>query len=638
MHSKFIIGICRFSIIYTISLLVLLLNVYAIEIYSCQTLTEPNSYYTLHLDLIQPLDEDCIIIAAENITLDCQGYSITSSSKAGIAGIYSDQSYTTITNCNVSAGIFSAGIQLLGANYSHIHDNILNNQNKGLFLIDVHNTLIENNIANFNGYTGLKLTTDWGTSAQNTIIGNTLRGNYIGINLIRSLSSTVTQNTANDNYYAGIWLGGGANNIVDRNTADNNSHAGFILEGASDNTIRMNNANHNSQYGIYILSSSLNNDVTLNKFCFNSDKDVFCIDNQSFTNNWCDQSGSVCGGYCIPCSEYVDTCVDGTINGECSTLNPPLYCDYKYLVFDPNKCGADAGKCCQSDKGPVPYATYLAVNLPYTEDCSNANSYFDNSTVGYIWFKPTFTEKPGIATVGGGYPTRVICTENPFDVMPPRPRAGRPLKPYHGVRYKDNACIFVPWSDTLGGKQEQVAILDYNYSKNSYCLYDGNNVLVKGVTFQNITLVPGWNLISLPLIPVDPSVGAVMQGCNYNKIWTFESDQSWNTTDTGLTSMDVTHGYWIDRVGLPGNCELSVKGTIPSLTQINVNSQWTLVGYPSLFPELIDDILQSIPYNKIWTFEADQSWKTTDTGLLAFKPGNGYWIDSSVIGIYNITN
>ncbi len=621
------------------------LTVSAIDINSCQTLTEPNSLYALNQNIFQPLDEDCIVIAAENITIDCQGYSITSSSKSGNAGIYSNRVNTTIKNCKVSMGVYSPGIELLSANNSYIFNNTLNNQADGMFLTDVNNVLIENNTANFNGFNGIVLTTDWGGSSQNTLIGNTANGNYAGIRVIRSNLGDLIGNAAESNSYAGIWAGSSSNNNLIRNTAGNNSKYGIILQSSSNNTIKGNNVNKNSQYGIYVLSSSSNNNLRENKFCFNSDKDVYCADNQTFINNWCDLSKDVCGGTCLLCSEYGDVCTDGTANRECSIVNPPLYCDFRYLVLDPNKCGADVGKCCQSYKHPTypgaknTHATFLATNIPLTESCDNAYLYFNESYSG-IWANNSFFERPGIATVIGGYPTNIICQEIPFDVMPPRPSAGRPPKLYHGVRYKNNSCIFAPWSDNIhtGDLQKQAAILDWNYSKNSYCIYDGKDITVKEINYPNITLYPGWNLISLPLIPTDPSIEAVMQGCDYNKIWAFESDQSWKSTDTGLSSMDIKHGYWVDRNGLEGNCEMAIKGTIPHATTINVYSQWTLAGYPSVTSGLISSTIPEGLYDKIWAFESDHSWKSTDTGLTNMKYGKGYWIDSSIAGSYNITN
>lgn len=165
-------------------------------------------------------------------------------------------------------------------------------------------------------------------------------------------------------------------------------------------------------------------------------------------------------------------CVDGTMNGVCSVVNTPLYCDFKYLTFGLGQCGADAGKCCQSNKNPAPWATYIAVNVPYSEDCSNAYTYFDNDSIGGFWFDTTFTEQLGIARVGGGWPSRIICSESPVDIIPPRTGML-----YHGVRYKDDVCVFVPYTDELAYSPQQASVLDWNYSRDSYCWYDGVSVV-----------------------------------------------------------------------------------------------------------------------------------------------------------------
>ena len=163
-------------------------------------------------------------------------------------------------------------------------------------------------------------------------------------------------------------------------------------------------------------------------------------------------------------------------------------------------------------------------------------------------------------------------------------------------------------------------------------------VVTGGVINFSITLTPGWNLISIPLLPMDSTLSSIMSGCDYNRIWEFQSDQSWKSTDSGLNEMSVPNGYWVDRIDLSGDCEITIEGIVPSSTTINVNAPWTLVGYPSLVPGAISSIIPGTLYNRIWEFQSDQSWKSTDSGLATMKPGKGYWIDSSTSGSYGVTN
>jgi hypothetical protein len=163
-------------------------------------------------------------------------------------------------------------------------------------------------------------------------------------------------------------------------------------------------------------------------------------------------------------------------------------------------------------------------------------------------------------------------------------------------------------------------------------------IIVASALSVNITLVSGWNLISIPIVPADSSISAIMNGCSYTRIWEFEPNQSWKSTDTGLTMMDNMHGYFIDRIGIPGSCTISIQGANSELTQISLNPQWTLVGFPSQSSQLISYVIAPSMYSKIWEFLPDQSWKSTDTGLVNFTPGKGYWIDSSASGFYNVTS
>jgi len=193
-----------------------------------------------------------------------------------------------------------------------------------------------------------------------------------------------------------------------------------------------------------------------------------CLDR--FNNSSCGLDEICTFGACVNQSFF---CVDGTLDEDCSVINSPLYCNFKNLTFDLSKCGADPGKCCQSVKGPAPYAVHLAVNLPYTEDCDNAYTYFDNFTIGGFWFNTTFNEVSGIAMGIGGYPTNIQC-RNDLSFI---------INAERGVRYKTDSCISVPWNNSMSSKQKQVAILDWNYSGDSYCFFNGTGMEMKNVKY-----------------------------------------------------------------------------------------------------------------------------------------------------------
>ena len=100
---------------------------------SCLNLNKQGKTYALNQDISAEGNDYCIKITASDITLDCQGHSITSENDA--AGVYSNQLRTIIKNCKISVGIEncmpycsgdnSKGIYLEGADNSQIFNNEL---------------------------------------------------------------------------------------------------------------------------------------------------------------------------------------------------------------------------------------------------------------------------------------------------------------------------------------------------------------------------------------------------------------------------------------------------------------------------------------------------------------------------------
>ena len=258
---------------------------------ACRTLDQANTEYTQTAN-IEADSDPCINITAENITFNGNGFWIANSSLDGI-GIYSNQLNTTIRNCNISMGTSMGGygIELKGANNSHIFNNTLGNQYIGLFLNLTDNTEIENNSADFilsgqgiylfssHNNTLTDNTASYGSygirlfsSHNNTLTDNTVSyGSDVGITLSSSNNNTLQNNDASHNYdydSSGIILTSGSNNnIIINNTANNNTGNGISLSG-SNNSILTNNTANSNDYGIR-LSSSSNNNVTNNNVSLN---------------------------------------------------------------------------------------------------------------------------------------------------------------------------------------------------------------------------------------------------------------------------------------------------------------------------------------------------------------------------------
>jgi parallel beta-helix repeat protein len=112
---------------------------------SCRTLSRANQYALLSQDL-SAAGTDCIIIANENITLDCNGHSITGNDTGATYGVKSIAFNATVANCTVSRfykGIAASGTQ----NNSFYNNTCYNNSFAGIIAEQSNFTRAFNNTA-----------------------------------------------------------------------------------------------------------------------------------------------------------------------------------------------------------------------------------------------------------------------------------------------------------------------------------------------------------------------------------------------------------------------------------------------------------------------------------------------------------
>jgi len=156
----------------------------------------------------------CFTIGADNVTLDCNGHSITGSgSDDGVNA--AGHSNVTVKNCVITG--FTYGIEFNGASYGTIENNTVSD------------------------YDGLILF----SSSDINIINNNVSSNHNGIYLSSSNHNNITNNTANSNEYAGIYLGSCSNNAIYNNTVDSNNR-GIEVDSGQNNSVTNNDAGSNT--------------------------------------------------------------------------------------------------------------------------------------------------------------------------------------------------------------------------------------------------------------------------------------------------------------------------------------------------------------------------------------------------------
>ena len=225
---------------------------------TCGSLTQANKVYTLQ-NAVTASSTTCFNIAAQNITLDCQGYGITycyacNGANSGY-GIFSNQYNTSIKNCNIeeadAAGTYDYAIYFLKVNNSLIFNSTVSTltySSAGIYLETCSNNNILDNIVTTSGSSGT--------------------GIYLSLS---SNSNTVSNNTITTSAHesTGIYLSSSSNsNTVSNNTiiTSNSAAHGIYLESSLINSLSHNKitTSNESAYGINLYTSSNNNVLNSN--------------------------------------------------------------------------------------------------------------------------------------------------------------------------------------------------------------------------------------------------------------------------------------------------------------------------------------------------------------------------------------
>ena len=154
----------------------------------------------------------------------------------------------------------------------------------------------------------------------------------------------------------------------------------------------------------------------------------------------------------------------------------------------------------------------------------------------------------------------------------------------------------------------------------------------------SISLNPGWNLVSLPVLPENTDIANILADImrNLDSIWGFK-DGNWVFYSPAypqfseLATMEPGHGYWVqaDQAGL----SIEIEGPVSEDT-LNVTSGWNLLGWSILQqPVPVPDALTEInrPVVSVWAYNHGQ-WQVFDTqnsglsDLQEIEPGVGYWV------------
>ena len=253
----------------------------------CGVLNVPNYVCNVTSDLNST--GTCFTVSAANVTIECNGHSITGSNAASSYGAYTSQPKTKIRNCNISN--FDYGIRLAGANGTAENITAVNNNwGIGIFY-GSYNTVsgctasarpsgiaIDIFSGDYNTVSGCTGTANSSTAIRveygnyNTILNSSgASSSSYGMYFYQSSYNTVMNSSGTSNLLAGINLGvQSSHNAISNCTAASSSNFGLSVDGGSNyNSIANSSASSDSGAAISIHDGDYNS-VSGSRFASNT--------------------------------------------------------------------------------------------------------------------------------------------------------------------------------------------------------------------------------------------------------------------------------------------------------------------------------------------------------------------------------
>jgi len=174
------------------------------------------------------------------------------------------------------------------------------------------------------------------------------------------------------------------------------------------------------------------------------------------------------------------------------------------------------------------------------------------------------------------------------------------------------------------------------------------NAVLPGLWVVGISLVQGWNLISLPVVPISSApkvaLATVMAAGNVTILWSYTGTPTptWKSFNPALTSGNtltaVTDGMGLWVLMKTASTLYAEGYVIPpagSPSQYPLVAGWNLVGFKPIpdpsAPETVGTYLTSIPLssyqqNSVFIYDnAAGTWTRADSGT-TINPGQAFWI------------
>lgn len=352
MKSSSNIKIITVLLLMTLSYLILSSPAFAADVSQCQVLDTPNTVYDLTTDFSNTTASKCMDIEAENVTLDCHGYQISSFAGSNKA-IYVNASNAIVKNCITSDFQYGVYSESYGDNLT-VTNCTFENSPVGAYIQGTGSTIENSTFVEYPSATGLYL-----VSSNNHIIrNNTFSGTSNQMLLIcyQSNYSNITKNTfiesGAEQVSAAICFYDGYDNIVYNNFLNLTTY--ISLHGSETN-----NWNVTKQYGLRVygngtvLGGNYYTNWTGDGFsdtCTDIDQDGLCdssltvatgnVDNYPMSLNFTAHAPTVSSSRLFSATNTTASDLEGFCTGTDADYEPLRYYCFWYLnsTFNNTNC------------------------------------------------------------------------------------------------------------------------------------------------------------------------------------------------------------------------------------------------------------------------------------------------------------
>jgi uncharacterized protein (TIGR03790 family) len=223
---------------------------------ACATLGTANLVYNMSTNI--SASGSCFTVAAQNVTLDCNGYSLTDTSGGGTA-IGSTSANTTVKNCRI--GGFYVGTELSGNNGRVQNVTTYNISGTGVVLSGSSCRLLDSNISG--AQTGINFASNGGTIANSTISSTSSSEGTVQMFGTSNSYILYTNVSSVDDAAISIQEDGASNTLIGVSTHSANSY-GLKLYSTYTNTIANSTFSSDATNGLYMIFTQDNTITTSN--------------------------------------------------------------------------------------------------------------------------------------------------------------------------------------------------------------------------------------------------------------------------------------------------------------------------------------------------------------------------------------